>query len=255
VRYLTVDGRCLEYQWHKGKSVDAPTVVFLHEGLGSIGLWKNFPQQLVDASGCSAVVYSRYGNGFSDVLTEARQPDYMHREARAVLPEFLDKLNVSNPILFGHSDGASIALIHAAMESSRILSIVALAPHVIVEDLTLENIRAARTAYQSTDLPSRLSKYHKDADSTFWGWNDIWLSPDFRDWNIESLLSGIRCPVLAIQGREDEYGTLRQLDILKREMPTAQLRVLDQCRHSPHRDQPAALLSAVGDFIRRYACS
>lgn len=240
---------------YAGKSSDAPTVVFLHEGLGSIGLWKDFPQQLVESCGCNAFVYSRYGNGFSVVLTEARRPDYMHREAREALPELLDKLDVSNPILLGHSDGASIALIHAALPSSKILGVVALAPHVIVEDLTLENIRAARTAYQSTDLPARLSKYHQDADSTFWGWNDIWLHPDFREWNIEALLPAIRCPVLAIQGREDEYGTLRQLDIIEHEVPTSELLVLDQCRHSPHRDQPAAVLTAVGDFVRRLCSS
>ena len=250
-RYITVDGRRLEYKLLEGQSNDAPTIVVLHEGLGSVDLWKDIPSRLAVSCGCNALVYSRYGNGYSDLLTEARRTDYMHREARVVLPELLDKLRVSHPILFGHSDGGSIALIHAAMDTSRVLGVVTLAAHVIVEDLTLESIRAARTAYQSTDMPTRLSKYHKDADSTFWGWNDIWLHPDFRNWNIESLLPQIPCPVLAIQGREDEYGTLRQLEILERETPKAELLVLEHCRHSPHRDQPASVLSAAHDFIRR----
>ena len=247
---MTVDGRRLEYRRLTGGSDDALTVVFLHEGLGSIGLWKDFPQRLVESCACNALVYSRYGNGFSDTLTEARRPDYMHREARTVLPEILDALEIGNPILFGHSDGASISLIHAAMKTAAIRGVVALAPHVIVEDLTVDGIRAARTAYRETDLPKRLSKYHRDVDSTFWGWNDIWLNPDFRDWNIESLLPDIRCPVLAIQGRADEYGTLRQLDLIERAAPLAGSLVLDGCRHSPHRDQAAAVLRAAGDFIR-----
>ncbi len=248
---MTIDGHRLEYRHVVSTATDARTIVLMHEALGSISLWKEFPQRLVDSCGCNALVYSRYGNGFSDVLSEARQPDYLHREARHVLPELLEKLGISNPILFGHSDGASIALIYAAMSTARVSGLIALAPHVMVENLTLENIRAARTAYQTTDLPKRLAPYHRSPDATFWGWNNIWLKPEFRDWNIEALLPAVRCPLFAIQGREDEYGTLAQLDILERAVPDSERLVLDRCRHSPHRDQPDAVLTAVGDFVGR----
>jgi pimeloyl-ACP methyl ester carboxylesterase len=221
----------------------------LHEGLGSLALWKDFPVQLALATGCRVLVYSRLGYGGSTVLTEPRKPDYMHAEARVWLPQILAMLDVRRPFLFGHSDGASIALIHAARPESDVAGLMLLAPHVIVEDLTVSSIAQARVAYETTALPQRLAPYHRDGDATFWGWNRIWLDPAFRDWDIRALLPAIRCPVLAIQGREDEYGTLRQLELLQSLVADTQILVLPDCRHSPHRDQTAAVLAAAGRFV------
>jgi pimeloyl-ACP methyl ester carboxylesterase len=173
----------------------------------------------------------------------------MHEEARIWLPALLNGLGVCDPVLFGHSDGASIALIHAATLKSEVAGIIALAPHVKVEDLTVRSINAARTAYLETDLRARLSRHHADVDSAFWGWNRIWLDPAFRSWNIENLLPSIRCPILAIQGENDEYGTLEQIASVARAAPDAKSLALPACRHSPHRDQPQAVLAAAKEFV------
>jgi pimeloyl-ACP methyl ester carboxylesterase len=221
----------------------------LHEGLGSLSLWKDFPEHLAAATGCRVLVYSRHGYGGSSILSAPRDPHYMHDEARVWLPQILRRLEVRGPVLFGHSDGASIALIHAAQPSAQLSGLILLAPHVRVEDLTVASIAKARAAFETTDLPLRLARHHRDAQATFRGWNDIWLDAAFRGWNIEGLLGAIRCPLLAIQGREDEYGTLEQVEILRRAVAGSVLRVLEDCRHSPHRDQPQAVLDAARDFI------
>jgi pimeloyl-ACP methyl ester carboxylesterase len=225
--------------------------VFLHEGLGSISLWKDFPERLAAACGCNALVYSRYGNGFSEALAGPRMTDYMHREALDVLPELLQRLSIRDPILFGHSDGASIALLYEGMAPGRARGLILLAPHVFVEDLTIRNIHAAKIAYESTDLRIRLGRHHADVDRTFRGWNDIWLHEDFRRWNIEECLAAIRCPVLAMQGAEDEYGTFEQIERIATQATTVELRKLDDCRHSPHRDQPDAVIGATLSFFKR----
>jgi len=249
--FVTVQGRKLEVQKISGANRDAPALVFLHEGLGSVAMWRDFPRKAAAATGCAAVVYSRYGYGQSEVLRGPRAVDYMHVEALEVLPELLERLGIGEPVLVGHSDGGSIALIHAAMNDS-VRGLVVMAPHVFVEDISVKSIAEAKTAFEGTDLAQKLGRYHADAAKTFWGWNDIWLDPDFRSWNIEEVLPRIHCPVLAIQGFDDEYGTMAQLDAIAGQTggPIELLRLAD-CRHSPHRDQPAVVLEAMVSFIDR----
>jgi pimeloyl-ACP methyl ester carboxylesterase len=245
---LIIDGRRIEYGFAQPAVAGGRDLVMLHEGLGSVSMWREFPERLARATGCRTLVYSRYGYGRSSPLETPRSVQYMHEEARLWLPAILERLNIRRPILFGHSDGASIALIHAATDASDVAGIVALAPHINVEELTVRNIAAARAAYLHTDLPVRLSRHHVHADSAFWGWNRIWLDPAFRDWNIETLLPSIRCPVLAIQGEEDEYGTMEQITGIARAVAHSKLLTLPGCRHSPHRDQPEAVLAAAAEF-------
>jgi pimeloyl-ACP methyl ester carboxylesterase len=250
--FIAIAGHRLEYQQIPGTRAGAPALVFLHEGLGSLALWKDFPAELAAATGAPALIYSRYGYGNSDPITAPRGVDYMHAEALVVLPVLLDALGIGNPILIGHSDGASISLIHAGSGIRAVRALILEAPHVFVEDLTVRSIEAARDIYRQSDLPRRLARYHADPDNAFWGWNDIWLAPAFRSWNIENFLPRVGCPVLAIQGADDEYGTLAQLDAIERQVagPIERL-VLADCRHSPHRDQPAATLAAMRRFIER----
>jgi pimeloyl-ACP methyl ester carboxylesterase len=249
--FVTVQGRKLEVQRIAGSGRGARTLVFLHEGLGSVAMWRDFPRNAAQATGCAAVVYSRYGYGQSDVLREPRAVDYMHAEALEILPELLAELEIPDPVLVGHSDGGSIALIHAAAHD-RVRGLVVMAPHVFVEEISVKSIAEAKTAFETTDLPQKLGRYHADAARTFWGWNDIWLHPDFRSWNIEGALPRIRCPVLAIQGFDDEYGTMAQLDAIARQTggPIELLR-LAACRHSPHRDQPKVVIEAMSRFVDR----
>ncbi len=249
--FVTVQGRRLEYEFIPASGDGAPVIVFLHEGLGSLALWRDFPRQLVAATGCPALVYSRYGYGQSDPLAAPRRVDFMHEEALHALPELLDKLGIERPILFGHSDGASIALIHAGGAARPVTALILLAPHVMVEDVTITSIEAAKRAYQSTDLRAKLARYHADVDSAFWGWNDIWLDPAFRAWNIEEYLPRIPCPVLATQGEDDEYGTMEQVERIVRAVPGTEVLKLRNCRHSPHRDQPQAVIDASARFLAR----
>lgn len=248
---MTVQCRQLEVRRLAGADARKPVIVFLHEGLGSASMWRDFPRSVVRRTGCPAVIYSRYGYGNSDLLDGERQVDYMHREALESLPELLEKLAVRNPILLGHSDGASIALIYAgALNDTRAL--ILLAPHVFVEDLTIDSIDAAKMAFKTTNLAEKLAPYHRDPASTFWGWNRIWLDSTFRSWNIEQFLPHIKCPVLAMQGLDDQYGTLAQLDSIERQVPARVERVhLENCRHSPHRDHPTRVIEAIGSFIDR----
>lgn len=246
---LTIDGAQIEYRFAAATAARGVDLVMLHEGLGSVALWKDFPDRLAAATGCRVLCYSRLGYGNSTRLTADRTVDYMHVEARRWLPAILGRLALRRPVLFGHSDGASIALIHAAEPCARIAGVVALAPHVKVEPLTVASIAQAKVAYEAGDLRGRLAPYHADVDSVFWGWNRIWLSAPFREWNIESLLPRIRVPVLAMQGRDDEYGTLEQIESIRRSVPFASTIALDHCRHSPHRDQPDAVLEATRRHI------
>jgi pimeloyl-ACP methyl ester carboxylesterase len=233
-------------------------MVFLHEGLGSLALWKDWPQRLCDALGFRGLVYSRYGYGRSTPRPhdERWRPDFMHVQAEDTLSRLLASLHVGAggrpPWLFGHSDGGSIALIYAATHPHAAAGVVAVAPHIMVEDVSVASITAARDAYRSTDLRSRLARYHADPDSAFWGWNDVWLDPDFRAWSIEAMLPRLRCPVLAVQGVDDEYGTLAQVRGIRAAAPHAEVVELARCGHSPHRDQPGALLRAVTAFIGRH---
>jgi pimeloyl-ACP methyl ester carboxylesterase len=228
-----------------------PTLVFLHEGLGSIRQWRDFPERVARATGCRALVYDRYGYGNSDVLREAGVgPGFMHDGALKELPGLLKNLEIENPILVGHSDGASIALIYAASHPAR--GVAVLAPHVFVEEPGLRSIEAINAAFETSGLRERLGKYHRDAGKTFHLWADAWLDPAFRRWNIEEYLPRIHCPVLAIQGEDDEYGSMAQLDAIARQAGGGcELLKLPACGHSPHKDQPEKVLQAVAGFIKR----
>lgn len=249
--FVTVQGHRLEYRLIPGADADAPMIVFLHEGLGSLSLWREFPRRVVEVTGCPALVYSRYGYGQSDPITSPRRVDFMHEEGLKALPELLDKLKIDKPILFGHSDGASIAIIYAGGTQRPVSGLIVMAPHVMVEDLSIKSIRAAKRAYDTTDLRQKLERYHANPDSAFRGWNDVWLNPEFLRWNIEEYVPRITCPVLAIQGLEDEYGTIEQIERVVRVASNAESLKLRNCRHSPHRDQPDAVLDSVGRFVRR----
>ena len=240
-------GHALEYQWI-GKS--GPVLVFLHEGLGSIRQWRDFPEKVARATGCRALVYDRYGYGKSEVLKEDRVGiDFMHREALDSLPELLSKFNIQEPVLVGHSDGASIALIHAG-SGHAVRGVAVLAPHVFVEDSGLKSIGNINEAFETSGLAERLGKYHRDARKTFHLWADAWLDPVFRQWNIEEYLPRINCPVLAIQGRDDEYGSMAQLKAIKAQVGgPCELLKLAPCGHSPHRDRPKEVLKSVSEFI------
>jgi pimeloyl-ACP methyl ester carboxylesterase len=220
----------------------------LHEGLGSVSHWKDFPRVLAEATGAGVFLYSRYGHGSSDSLREPRSVSYMHHEAQVVLPEILLKTGIERPLLLGHSDGASIAILYAGTFPESPAGLILEAPHVFVEDMTVSSIAQARVLYNETDLPQRLGRYHADVDSLFWGWNNIWLDPRFRDWNIESYLDSVRCPVLVLQGTQDEYGTKKQIEAIQRRIPAALAVTLDDCKHAPHRDRPDATLSAIRRF-------
>jgi pimeloyl-ACP methyl ester carboxylesterase len=242
----------MEYQWIGVRNSAQPVVVFLHEGLGSIAMWKDFPEKFCLRNGFTGLVFSRYGYGQSTPRPpEERWPvSFMHAQAHEVLPAIFSHFGLSRPWLFGHSDGASIALLYAARHSENLSGIVVVAPHIFVEDLTIESIRVAREVYLTQDLRAKLGRYHANIDSAFWGWNDIWLDPAFRAWNIESELTAITCPVMAIQGADDEYGTLEQIYGIQRIIPASRIVVLPQCGHSPHRDQPDALSNEAADFIK-----
>src|SRR5687767_5517736 len=248
---LNVAGHLLAYRWIRRGLRNRPTLVFLHEGLGSIGQWRDFPAKLAAATGCRALVYDRYGYGQSDVLAEPRRTvRFMHDEALTSLPNVLGELGVENPILIGHSDGASIALIHAGAGHA-VRGVVAMAPHVFIEPICLSSIHSATQAFESTDLEKRLARYHRDARKTFYGWADVWLDPQFKGWDIRAdYLPGVRCPVLAIQGHDDEYGTMEQLEEIKRRVSgRCELVKLEKCGHAPFRDQPEEVLRKAASFI------
>jgi pimeloyl-ACP methyl ester carboxylesterase len=257
---LTIQGRRLEVQRIPSSRADAPELIFLHEGLGSVSLWKDFPARVVAATGCPVTVYSRYGSGNSELLSEPRPVTYMHDEALASLPEVLAQLEIENPVLVGHSDGGSIALIYAGAPDTRIRNeprgLILLAPHVFVEDLSVASIAEARVKFETTNMPEKLARHHRDAARTFWGWNNIWLHPDFRRWNIEEYLPRIRCPILAVQGLEDQYGTMAQVQaIATRSGGPVEILSLADCRHSAHRDQPEAVVEAIEKFVRGLAAT
>lgn len=246
---VVVDGKRLETLRIEPQQPERPTIVMLHEGLGSIAMWKAFPQQLAARTGCGVVAYSRYGHGSSDRLIGKRTVEFMHHEGEVVLPELLQKLGIPHPILLGHSDGGSIALIFAGKFPEIPRALILEAPHVFVEDLSVASIAQAKVVYQTSDLRRKLARYHHHVDETFWGWNDIWLDPEFRSWNIESYLPAIRCPILCIQGEQDEYGTIAQLLAIQRRVRRTQILMLPDCKHSPHRDQADATLERMAEFV------
>jgi len=248
----------VEYQWLGEDDANTPLLVFLHEGLGSLSMWREFPETLCRAIGCRGLVYSRpgYGQSTPRATEEVWAPNFMHRQAHEVLPALLVALGVDTaanpPCLLGHSDGGSIALLHAARFPDRVAGAIVLAPHIMVEDLSVSSIEKARLAYLETDLRQRLARHHADPDSAFWGWNNIWLNPAFRPWSIEAEIASITCPLLAVQGLDDEYGTLHQIRGIAQSVPQTELLELAESGHSPHRDQPAQLISSIQEFLDRH---
>jgi pimeloyl-ACP methyl ester carboxylesterase len=248
---LDAAGRSVHYEWIEGEP-GKPALVFLHEGLGSIRQWREFPAKLCAATGHRGLVYDRYGYGQSAVLAEPRRTvRFMHDEALLALPELRKALNLENPILIGHSDGASIALIHAG-GGFPVKAVVAMAPHVFIEPVCLSSIRKIAASFETGDLPKALGKYHRDARKTFYGWADVWLDPGFPRWDIrDDYLPKIECPVLAIQGEDDEYGTMQQLDDTKKRVKRCELLKLPACGHSPFKDQPEQVLSSITNFLSK----
>jgi pimeloyl-ACP methyl ester carboxylesterase len=251
-------GPTIEYLRVGDDARGTPLMVFLHEGLGSVAMWRDFPARLCAAGGLRGLVYSRpgYGGSTPRAADERWGPDFMHRQAVELLPALLEALGLDTarepPWLFGHSDGGSIALIHAARFPDRVAGAIVVAPHVFVEPVSLESIARIRDAYRDTDLRARLARFHDDPDSAFFGWNDAWRSPGFVGWRIDALLPGIACPVLAVQGHDDEYGTMAQVETIARSVPGAMMLALEGCGHSPHRDRPDLLIGATLDFVRRH---
>ena len=226
---------------------DRPALVLLHEGLGSVGLWRGLPEELGRATGRRTIAFSRFGHGRSAPPPKPRTPAFFHEEALEVLPQLLTELEVERPVLLGHSDGASIALIHAA--NHPVSALVLLAPHVFVEDITVQAIRGTRTEYTSGRLRDRMARHHDDPDAAFWGWCDVWLDPAFREWTLEAETALVSVPTLVIQGAEDPYGSLEQLDRIEAQAPAAVQRLVLPGGHSPHLDHPQDVVRAVADFL------
>ena len=252
---ITVNGKALEAVSYGPSPSEAPTIVMLHEGLGCVALWRDFPQKLAETTGFGVFVWSRAGYGQSDPVDLPRPLDYMTREALDALPALLDTIGFQSGILLGHSDGASIASIYAgSVEDFRVRGLVLIAPHFFTEEGGLKAIAEARQAHENGELRGRLAKYHKDVDSAFRGWNDAWLDPGFKSWNIADSIDYLRIPVLAIQGADDQYGTLAQIaEIENRIYSPVDVEIIPDCRHSPHVDQPELTLAAVAEFCARLA--
>lgn len=250
--YSVIDGIRLETRIIPGAATK-PWLVLLHEGLGSVSLWRDFPDKLARRLDMPALIYSRRGYGQSDGLDGPREPDFMHREALDVLPKLLDALSIERTFLVGHSDGASIALILAANQPERLAGAVLMAPHVFVETISHESIAQATDAYERTDLKARLARHHAHVDDAFYGWSQVWLDPRFRTWSLVPECAKLSVPTLLIQGENDEYGTLAQLDAIEAAAPIPPQRlVLPKCGHSPHRDCEKDVLDAVSAFAAEF---
>jgi pimeloyl-ACP methyl ester carboxylesterase len=251
--FLDIGGQKLEYRMIGPRPDAVPTLVLLHEGLGCVGLWNDFPERLQQATGCGVFVYSRGGYGQSSPVKVPRPLSYMHDEARETLPRLLDAIGFKRGLLIGHSDGASIAAIYAGShQDHRVGGLVLMAPHFFTEDVGIASIENARKAYETGDLRQRLSRWHADVDNAFKGWNDAWLDPDFRNWDITEFLAYIRVPILVVQGEDDQYGTVKQIEAAERECSCpVEVALLKCARHSPQRDAPEATLHAISDFVAR----
>jgi pimeloyl-ACP methyl ester carboxylesterase len=251
--FLKIGASDLEYRMIGPAPVEAPTIVMLHEGLGSAGLWGDFPDKLQAATGAGVLVYSRAGYGASTKVDLPRPLDYMHIEALDVLPDLLDSIGFQRGLLLGHSDGASIAAIYAGgVQDHRVRAVAMIAPHFVVEDISVTSIAEIKTAYETTGLRARLTRWHSDVDNAFYGWNGAWLDPKFRGWDISEYLAYIRVPVAILQGAGDQYGTMRQIEIAEEECYCpVDVTVIPGAGHSPHKEAPEATLEAISDFAGR----
>ena len=251
--FLSIGEAQLEYRMIGPSPDDAPTLVMLHEGLGSAALWGDFPDKLAAATGACVFAYSRAGYGASSPAILPRPIDYMHVEALEVLPKILDAIGFRRGLLVGHSDGASIAAIYAGgVQDHRVRGLALLAPHFVVEDISVQSIAEIRTAYQTTELRAKLGRWHKDVDNAFYGWNDAWLNPEFRDWDISEYLAWIRVPVAIVQGADDQYGTIRQIGIAKEECYCpVDVSIVAGAGHSPHREAAEITLKTIAEFAGR----
>ena len=226
-------------------------IVLLHEGLGCIELWKNWPEKLAEETGKDIIIYSRLGMGMSDKIKQKRKKNFMHEEGYIFLPNIIKQLNLKKPILFGHSDGASIAMLCAGKKNN-LAALILEAPHVFVEKKTILEIKKLKKIWNNSNLKEKLTKYHDDVDGAFTKWIDVWLSEDFLSWNIENDLKNIKIPTLVIQGKNDQYGTLEQVSRIKEKLDfRLETLILDNCRHSPHFDQPDAVIFNAKNFLMK----
>lgn len=250
---ISVDGKSIEVEAFGAPPAEAPTLVLLHEGLGSVKLWHDIPARLASQTGLGVLLYSRTGYGQSDPVELPRPLDYMTIEATEMLPQLLDTLGVQQAILVGHSDGATIAAIYAGTVADfRVRGLILIAPHFFTESVALTAIKKCRATYENGDLRQRMAKYHRDPDNAFYGWCDSWLHPDFTEWDITEVIDYIRVPVLAVQGREDQYGTLAQLDELQsRCYAPVDLLTIDNCGHTPHLEHTSQVIDGVAEFCNR----
>lgn len=251
--HLSVNGLQLEYATWGNPPQNSVALVLLHEGLGCVALWRDFPSRLCAETGCSVLAYSRAGYGQSDPCELPRPLDYMTREAIDVLPQVLDAAGIKRCVLLGHSDGATIAAIYTgSTEDHRVRALVLIAPHFFTEPLALDEIARARQAYEITDMSSRMAKYHRNPAVAFRGWNDAWLDPGFNAWNVADVIDYIRVPVLAMQGKKDQYGSYAQIDVLEQRLyAPLQVHMLDDCQHSPHQEKQQACCDSIGEFVER----
>jgi pimeloyl-ACP methyl ester carboxylesterase len=251
--FLEIDGQQLEYRMIGPRADRAPTIVMLHEGLGCVGMWNDFPDKLANATGTGVFVYSRAGYGQSSPVKLPRPLTYMHDEARETLPKLLAAIGFKRGLLLGHSDGASIAAIYAgSIQDHRVRGLILIAPHFFVEDISITSIQQAKAAYAQTDLRAKLARWHKDPDNAFRGWNDAWLDPQFREWNTTTELAYIRVPILIVQGEGDQYGTVKQIEAAQEECYCpVDVALLSGAQHAPQREAPEATLKAVSDFANR----
>jgi pimeloyl-ACP methyl ester carboxylesterase len=251
--FLRIGGSDLEYRMIGPAPEQAPTIVMLHEGLGSTGLWGDFPDKLAAATGAGVLVYSRAGYGASTPVQLPRPLDYMHIEALEILPKLLEGIGFRRGLLLGHSDGASIAAIYAGgVQDHRVRGVAMIAPHFVVEDISVTSIAQIKRAFETTDLRARLKRWHDGVDNAFYGWNDAWLDPKFRNWDISEYLAYIRVPVAILQGADDQYGTIRQIEIAREECYCpVDVTIIPGAGHSPHREAPGATLDAISEFAKR----
>lgn len=254
--FLQLGSKKLEIQWHNKEIKDRPTLIFLHEGLGCIRMWKDFPEKLSRKAKCPALVFSRFGYGSSDPDPLPWKINFMHSQALKILPAIIQQTQIKNYILIGHSDGGSIGIIFSGSPFVKGLKglkgLITEAAHVFCEDITVNCIQQAKINYKQKNLKLLLEKYHKkNCDNAFYGWNDVWLNPRFIHWNIEKYLPKIKVPMLAIQGRQDQYGTIQQIKSIKNHVKNVETALIDDCRHSPHLEQPEKTLKTMVQFIKQ----